>query len=70
MNSFVWTIAESWIVATAWRQLCSSLLHNWQLARDSEAGWQSSPHFFTSRRLLENRHTLSRRLKPSSAKWS
>jgi hypothetical protein len=40
MNSFVWTIAESWIVATPWRQLCSSLLHNWYLVGNREAGWQ------------------------------
>jgi len=40
MNSFVWTLAESWIVATPWRQLCSGLVHNWPRASDREAGWQ------------------------------
>jgi len=28
------------IVATVWRQLCSSLLHNWSRASEREAGWQ------------------------------
>jgi hypothetical protein len=40
MNRFVWTITESWIVATPWRQLCNELLHNQHLPRDREAGWQ------------------------------
>ena len=34
------TDAAARIVATVWRQLCSSLLHNWHLASDREAGWQ------------------------------
>jgi hypothetical protein len=28
------------IVVTLSRQLCSSLLHNWHLVSDREAGWQ------------------------------
>jgi hypothetical protein len=40
MNSFVLTITESRIVVTLSRQLCSSLLHNWHIAHDREAGWQ------------------------------
>jgi hypothetical protein len=40
MNRFVWTITESWIVATSSRQLCSELLHNRHLMRVREVGWQ------------------------------
>ncbi len=40
MNNFTSTVPEDRIVATPWRQLCSSLLHNWHLASDREAGWQ------------------------------
>jgi hypothetical protein len=28
------------IVATLWRQLCSSLLHNWKFVADREVCWQ------------------------------
>ena len=40
MSSAVTTIAKIRIVVTLSRQLCSSLLHNWYLATDREAGWQ------------------------------
>ena len=40
MNSFVWTITKSWIVATPWRQLCNEQLHYRHLTRNREAGWQ------------------------------
>jgi hypothetical protein len=40
MNSFVWTITESRIVATLSRQLCNELLHNVYLTRVREVGWQ------------------------------
>ena len=40
MNSFVWPITDSRIVATPWRQLCNELLHHRHLTRDREAGWQ------------------------------
>jgi hypothetical protein len=40
MNNVMSTINEGRIVVTQSRQLCSSLLHNWYLATDREAGWQ------------------------------
>jgi hypothetical protein len=40
MSNIVSPITQDRIVATLSRQLCSSLLHNWHLVSDREAGWQ------------------------------
>jgi hypothetical protein len=40
MSNVVLPITGNRIVVTLSRQLCSSLLHNWYLVTDREAGWQ------------------------------
>ncbi|MBB5331697.1 hypothetical protein HDF14_005346 [Edaphobacter lichenicola] len=40
MSNAVSPIMEDRIVVTLSRQLCSTLLHNWHLVSDREAGWQ------------------------------
>jgi hypothetical protein len=40
MSNVVLPSMENRMVVTLSRQLCSSLLHNWYLMSDREAGWQ------------------------------
>ncbi len=40
MSNVVLPSMENRMVVTLSQQLCSSLLHNWHLVSDREAGWQ------------------------------